>query len=57
VAIKADIKFLSGEVIRCVGRVVDGKGVPWKDENDLRDHIDTINKKHVGLVIVAIIRD
>lgn len=51
--LKADIRFLSGEVIRCVGRVRKGVGVPWEDEEDLRDHIRSIE----GLEIVRIITD
>lgn len=51
--IKADIRFLSGEVIRCVGRVRGTVGVPWVDEEDLRSHIKSIE----GLEIVRIITE
>lgn len=49
--IKADIRFLSGEVIRCVGRVRNNRTVFWENEEDLRDHIKSID----GLEIVRII--
>lgn len=55
--VKADVRFPSGEMKRCVGRVRDGQSVPWTSEADAVDHIARIRSKGYDVKIVRFVRD
>lgn len=41
--VKAKIKFRDGSVQVGTGRVIDGVAIPWKDEDDLKKHVASID--------------
>jgi len=57
VTIKADIKFCDGSTHRCVGRVINGKSVPWTDADDVKRHVAFIGSKFEGFELVRVIEN
>jgi hypothetical protein len=44
--VKALLRFADGTERICTGRVLGGEPVPWKDPQDMKEHIAKINIKH-----------